>query len=403
MDFSIHPDMQQLLARIRTFVDAELLPLEATMLADDDMAETTRLVDAVRAKVKALGLWAPGLPTSIGGMGLDLVDLGLVSEQLGRSPLGHYAFGAQAPDMGNAELLHLFGSEAQKATWLAPLARGDIRSCFAMTEPHTAGSNPTMLAATAVRDGDHYLLNGHKWFTSSADGAAFAIFMGVTDPHAPPHQRASMILAPMQSAGITLVRNIPVMGHAGGGWFSHAEVRFEDVRVPVTHRLGEAGSGFALAQARLGPGRIHHCMRWLGIGRRALDLMCRHAGHRELAPGALLADQQTLQAWVADSAAEIEAARALVLQTAWRIDAQGFKAARNEVSMIKYFVANILQRVLDRAIQAHGALGMTDDTILGYLWRHERAARIYDGPDEVHRASVARRLLRQHGDPKPQP
>lgn len=396
MDFSVSREMQDLLARVRAFVDAELIPLEPTLLADHDMAETTRLADAKRAQVKALGLWAPGLPKDIGGLGLGLVDLGLVSEELGRCPLGHYVFGAQAPDMGNAELLHMFGSQEQQQTWLQPLAQGDIRSCFAMTERHTAGANPTQLAATAVRDGDNYVLNAHKWFTSSADGSAFTIFMGVTNPEAPPHGRASMIIAPMHTPGIKLVRNIPVMGHAGGGWFSHAEVLFENVRVPVSNRLGPEGAGFMLAQARLGPGRIHHCMRWLGICQRALEELCKRANSREIAPGKPLASKQIVQAWIAESAAEVQAARAFVLQTAWHIERDGFKGAKEHVSMIKYYVAGIMQQVLDRAIQAHGALGVTDDTVLAFLWRQERAARIYDGPDEVHKMSVAKKLLKQH-------
>jgi alkylation response protein AidB-like acyl-CoA dehydrogenase len=264
-----------------------------------------------------------------------------------------------------------------------------------MTEPEFAGSNPVEMGTTAVRDGDDWVLNGHKWFATAAEGAAFAIVMAVTDPAAAPHARASMILVDCDTPGFELVRNIPVMGHAGRGPFSHGEVRLTDCRVPADRLLGEPGSGFLMAQQRLGPGRVHHCMRWLGICARAIDLMCDHAARRELSPGQPLARQQIVQAWIAESAAEAAAARGLVLETAWRIEREGWKAAREMISMIKILTANTLQRVVDRAVQVHGALGVTDDTVLAFFYREERAARIYDGPDEVHKLSVARRLLKQ--------
>jgi len=274
------------------------------------------------------------------------------------------------------------------------LARGEIRSCFAMTEPEHAGSNPVLMSTEAVRDGHELVISGHKWFTSSADGASFAVVMAVTDPdEARRHFRASQILVPLPTPGFTLVRNIPVMGERGGGWASHAEVRFDRVRVPVTNLLGQQGHGFALAQERLGPGRIHHCMRWIGICERAFDLLCRRAVTRELAPGEMLATKQQVQFWIADSRIEIHAARLMVLDAAARMAREGQAAAREEIAYIKVFVANTLQRVLDRAIQAHGALGMTDDTPLAWWYRHERAARIYDGADEVHRTVIARRAL----------
>lgn len=268
-----------------------------------------------------------------------------------------------------------------------------------MTEPEHAGSNPTMLSTTAVKEGDSYVIDGHKWFTSSADGAAFAIVMAVTDPyHENRYRRASMIIVPTDTPGFKLVRNISVMGEPGEGHPSHAEILYEECRVPQSHLLGEEGAGFVIAQERLGPGRIHHCMRWLGICERAFELMCRYAVKREVAPGRRLAEQQTIQNWVAESRVEINAARLMVLDAALKIDREGQYEARDEISLIKFYVANVLQRVLDRALQTHGGLGMTDDTPIAYWYRHERAARIYDGPDEVHKWSVARRILKRYGD-----
>ncbi len=382
---------------IRTFVHDHLYPLEPLLLQHGFDAVAPQL-DALRQEVKALGLWTPHLPPDLGGMGLSLADFARVSEALGRSPLGHYTFNCAAPDIGNMELLHAHGAAEQQDRWLRPLAAGAIRSCFAMTEPEHAGSNPVMMSTTAVRDGDDYVINGHKWFTTAAEGAAFAVVMAVTNPDAAkPHRRPSQIIVPLDTPGFTLVRNISIMGERGSGWLSHAEVRFDGCRVPVHNRLGEEGAGFALAQERLGPGRIHHCMRWIGICERAFDLMCRYAVRRELAPGRPIASQQVIQHWVAESRAEIDAARFLVLDAAAKIDAVGAAAARIEISTIKFFTANVLQRVLDRAIQVHGGLGVTDDTVLAFWWRHERAARIYDGADEVHKDVVARHVLRGYG------
>ncbi len=395
MDFSVDTALEDQLADISRYVQDRLVPLEPVLLSQD----WNTLWDALeecRAEIRARGWWAPNLPEAAGGTGADLVTLGLISEVLGRTPSGHYAFGCQAPDAGNSELLLLHGSDAQKSRYLEPLARGEIRSCFLMTEPGYPGSNPVLMGTTAVADGDEWVIDGHKWFATAADGARFGICMAVTEPEAPRHQRASMILVDMDAPGVDLVRNIPVMGHGGNGWFSHGEVRLNGVRVPMSHLLGARGAGFAMAQERLGPGRIHHCMRWLGICRRALDEMIRRAASRELKPGTPLAAMGTVQAWIADSAAEIEAARTLVLKVAWNIEKHGFRAAREEISMIKYYTANVMQRVVDRAVQAHGALGVTDDTILAFFFREERAARIYDGPDEVHRMAVARRLVKPH-------
>jgi alkylation response protein AidB-like acyl-CoA dehydrogenase len=384
------------LREIRDFLEARAYPLEPALLRHEFRDLLPELA-ALRAEVRARGLWAPHLPTSLGGLGLSLVEYAEVSAVLGTSPVGHYLFNCQAPDVGNMELLHAHGSPAMQARWLRPLAAGEIRSCFAMTEPEYPGSNPVWMGTRAAREGDTYVVAGRKWFTSSADGAAFAIVMAVTDPEAPPHRRASQLVVPMDAPGVRLVRNVRVMGEAGSDWASHAEVAFEGVRVPVTNRIGPQGDGFALAQERLGPGRIHHCMRWVGICERALDLMCRRAATRMLAPGKALGTQQQVQFWIAESRAEIDAARLYVLDTARRIDAEGAAAARDAISGIKFHVAGVLQRVLDRAIQAHGALGMTEDTPLAYWYRHERGARIYDGADEVHKASLARRLLKRYG------
>ncbi|RZV41629.1 MAG: acyl-CoA dehydrogenase, partial [Acidimicrobiales bacterium] len=317
---------------------------------------------------------------------------------LGRTPLGHYVFGCQAPDAGNIEILYLHGTTEQKATFLRPLVAGETRSCFAMTEPEMPGSNPVMLATTATVDGNDYVISGQKWYSTAADGASFAVVMAVTDPEAPPHLRASMLIVPTDAPGFERVRNIRVMGHAGEGYFSHSEILFHACRVPRENLLGAAGQGFVIAQQRLGPGRIHHTMRWLGIASRAFDLMCERAVERRISPGKTLADREVVQTWIAESKADIAAARALTLKTAWTIEQQGWRAARQDISMIKFLVAGAMNRVVDRALQVHGGLGMTDDTPLAFFYRHERAARIYDGPDEVQKLSLARRVLKEYRD-----
>ena len=396
MDFEISDRMKTILGMINEFVDQELLPLEHEFISSE-FRDMLPVLGEKRRMVKQMELWGPNNPVDLGGMGLSMVEHGLVSEALGRTPLGHYVFGCQAPDAGNIEILHLHGSEEQKERWLEPLARGEIRSCFGMTEVDTPGSNPVMLAATAVTEGDDYLINGHKWYTTGADGSQFCIVMAVTNPAAPPHLRASMIIVPTDTPGFNLVRNIPVMGHEGSDYASHGEILLQSCRVPRKNLLGKEGMGFVLAQDRLGPGRIHHCMRWLGICNRAFELMCRRANQRIISPdGKTLASKQIIQAWVAESAAEIQAARLMTLHAAWRIDSVGAKEARDDVAMIKYMVANTMQNVVDRALQVHGGLGMTDDTVLAYFFRHERAARIYDGADEVHKSSLAKRVLKRY-------
>jgi alkylation response protein AidB-like acyl-CoA dehydrogenase len=385
-----------LLDRIKEFLRTQVYPLESDFLRLP-FRELTPTLNATRAKAKALGLWAPHLPEEHGGLGLALSEFALVSEELGRTPIGHYLFNCQAPDIGNMEILLAHGTPEQKEQYFAPLARGDVRSCFSMTEPEHPGSNPTWMSTTAVKDGDDYVINGHKWFTSSAEGASFAIVMAITNPESSnPYKRASQIIVPIPAPGFQLVQNISVMGDEGSDYASHAEVRYEDCRVPQSNLLGREGEGFAIAQERLGPGRIHHCMRWIGICERAFDLMCSYATRRELSPGVLLASKQNVQEWIAESRAEINAARLLVLKTARAIDTKGAGEVREDISMIKFFVAGILQKVIDRAIQVHGALGLTDTTLLSYWYRHERGARIYDGPDEVHKMVVARSVLKKY-------
>jgi len=395
MDFAIPETTQTIVEMMDEFVKKELFPLEGD-LASNDYDTFEKELDKKREIVKQMELWAPNHPREFGGMGLGLMEHAFVSEVLGQSPLGHYVFGCQAPDAGNIEILHKYGSKTQKEKYLRPLVDGKIRSCFSMTEVDMPGSNPVMLETTAVKDKEDYVINGHKWYSSSADGAEFAIVMAVTNPENSTYLQASMIIVPSDTKGFNLVRNIPVMGHSGNGYFSHGEIIYQNCRVPQENILGGEGQGFVMAQDRLGPGRIHHCMRWIGICNRAFDLMCSRAAQRTIAPGKKLASKQIIQIWIAECAADIQAARLMVLHAAWMIDNVGASAARNEISMIKYVVANTLQKVLDTAIQIHGGLGMSSDTILSYLWSHERGARIYDGADEVHKSSVARRILKDY-------
>lgn len=395
MDFEPSNKTRELVARVDEFVQSELMPLEPEFLQHGFAAVMPALREA-RERVRALGLWAPALPADYGGLGLPLTEFALLSEALGRCPLGHYTFNCQAPDVGNVELIEMFGTAEQKARWLPPLVAGEIRSCFGMTERDNSGANPLFLQASARREGDEYVLNGRKWFTTGADGSSLCVAMMVTDPEGDARSKTSMLLVPTDTPGFVRERNTPIMGHADVDWFSHSEIRFDDCRVPAANLLGGEGEGFRLAQARLGPGRIHHCMRWLGICRRALEMMTTRAASRVITPeGGRLSDSDIVKAWIAECAAEIAGARLLTLHTAWRIEQVGAKEARNDISMIKYHVAGVLSKVVDRALQVHGGLGMTDYTVLSHYYREERAARIYDGPDEVHKRTVARRLVRE--------
>ena len=382
--------------QIKNFVEEELYPIELELLKMP-FNKAAVMLDAKREKVKQMGLWAPYLPVQDGGLGLSMIEFAQLSELMAATPFGHYVFNCQAPDIGNIELLHKHASTALKEKYLVPLMKGEIRSCFSMTEPEHAGSNPVNMGTTAVLDNGEYVINGHKWFTSAADGAAFAIVMANTNTNASIYERASMLLVPAETKGFSIIRNISVMGETGEGYHSHAEIAYINCRVPAANLIGKEGSGFLLAQERLGPGRIHHCMRWVGICERAFQMMCKRAVDRDMGDGTRLGQKQTIQNWIAESRAAINAARLMVLHAADKIDKEGSKAAKQEISTIKFFVAGILMKVLDRAIQTHGALGITDDTILSFWYRHERGSRIYDGPDEVHKASLAKSILKDYG------
>ena len=394
-DFSTEPEFEEKLEWMRTFVRDEIIPLETL---DLDAEAFRRITDPMKRQVKDVGLWASHLEPELGGGGFGQVKLGLMHEILGQTAYGPSIFGNNAPDSGNAELIALGSkSDEQKEKWLWPLLRGELRSCFSMTEPG-AGADPTLLTTRAVRDGDEWVINGHKWFSSNASAADFLIVMAVTNPDIHPYQGSSMIIVPTDAPGVDIVRDIPTMGepqvHFGrpGG---HAEIVYRDVRVPYENLVGNEGDGFVLAQKRLGPGRIHHCMRWLGQSKRAFDMLCERSLSR-FTHGSLLAEKQTIQNWIADSAAEMQAARLMTLHAAWKMDQVGATNARVEIAMIKYFGAGVLYNVIDRAIQAHGSLGYSADLPLESMYRHARAARIYDGPDEVHRVTVARKILKDY-------
>jgi acyl-CoA dehydrogenase len=374
----------------RAFMEEHVYPAEQTLAREDEAADEA--LRALRARAKAEGLWAPHLPPEAGGTGTGFLAYADLNEEIGRSLWAQLVFNCQAPDAGNGEILHLFGTDEQKERFLRPLVEGETRSFFSMTEPEVSGADPTGLQTRAVLDGDEWVIDGHKWFSSGAEGAGFAIVMAVTDPEAESHRRTSQILVPADSEGVS-IEPVPVSGHRGRGWSTHCEVWYSGVRVPAGNLLGERGDGFRIAQKRLGPGRIHHVMRWLGQMQRAFDLMCAYSLERKTF-GEPLADKQTIQNWIAESAAEIQACRLMTMQAAQRID-EGDEA-RVEISLLKFYAARVLNEVIDRAIQAHGGLGVTDDTPLAVMYRMARAARIYDGPDEVHKMVVARRILRSY-------
>ena len=382
--------------KIKDFVNKEIIALEPWILSSDWDKKLPKL-NEIRKKVRSNGLWLPQIPKEYGGLGLTNLQYGEISEILGTSPYGHYCFNCQAPDAGNMEILIEFGSENQKKEYLYPLLEGKIRSCFAMTEPEFPGSNPVKMGTIAIKKGGNYLINGHKWFTSGFDGASFAIVMLITNPNDNnPYKKASQIIVPTDNKGIDFIRNVSVMGHPGSGWESHAEIKFKNAIVPCSNILGDEGEGFSIAQKRLGPGRIHHCMRWIGMCERSFDLMCERASSREISEGIMLGEKQTVQNWISECRAEINAARLLVQDAATKIDTQGSYKSRTEISIIKFYCAQVLQKVVDCAIQVHGAKGVTDDTILSAYYRHERAARIYDGADEVHKSRVARLILKKY-------
>jgi acyl-CoA dehydrogenase len=396
MDFDLSPRCEELLERVRAFQEEHVYPVEkeALLALDDEVRPGVaypRILVEIRERAKAEGLWNLFLPDEEHGAGLTNWEYGVLCEEMGRSPaIAPMAFNCAAPDTGNMEILHDHGTDQQKETWLQPLLEGEIRSCFSMTEPDVSGSDPTTLQTRAELDGDDWVINGHKWFTSGAVGASVAIAMVVTEPDAHPYARASMILVPVDNPGFDLVRPVPVMGHDGGP--GHCEIRYEDCRVPASNLLGERGGGFVIAQDRLGPGRIHHCMRAIGTAERAIEMMCDRANTRD-AFGGSLADKQFVQDFIARSRMEVDQARLLTLSAAWKMDSAGKRAARQQISQIKVVAANMVMDVLDRAIQVHGALGMSDDTPLAGMWRYSRMLKVADGPDEVHKMVIARREL----------
>ncbi|HEY8081806.1 MAG TPA: acyl-CoA dehydrogenase family protein [Acidimicrobiales bacterium] len=396
-DFETEPEFEEKLVWMREFTREEIFPIETLELSYDDVLS---VIAPLQAEVRSRGLWAAHLPSELGGMGFGQVRLGLMHEILGQSPYGPLVFGNNAPDSGNAELLAV-GMEMTdrhdiRERWLDPLLAGTMRSGFSMTEPHTAGSDPKLLETKAVRDGDEWVINGRKWYTSNGSVADILIVMAVTNPDVHPYQGSSMFVVPVGTAGVTIVRDVGSMDDPRvvyGQFGNHAEIAYEDVRIPADHLIGPEGSGFMLAQARLGPGRIHHCMRWLGQSKRAFDMMCERSLSR-FTHGSLLAEKQTVQNWIADSMAEMHAARLMTLQAAWKMDRDGAAASRVEIAMIKYYGAQVLYNVIDRSLQVHGSLGYSTDLPLEAMYRWARAARIYDGPDEVHRQTVARQTLK---------
>jgi acyl-CoA dehydrogenase len=399
-DFSTEPEFQEQLDWMAAFVREEIWPLETL---DLDTQRLDRALRPLQEQVRKRGLWAAHLPPDLGGQGFGQVKLGLMHEILGSSPYAPSVFGNQAPDSGNGELIAVAGTEQQKDRWLYPLLAGDLRSAFSMTEPGVAGADPTTLQTRARLDEatGEWVIDGHKWFSTNASVADFLIVMAVTDPDARPHQRASMIIVAADTPGVSILRDVATMEHPDerfGRLGGHAEIVYEGVRVPEENLLGMRGAGFVLAQARLVPGRIHHCMRWIGVAQRAFDMLCERATYR-VAHGSVLAEKQTVQNWIADSAAQLRAARLMTLHAAWKIDTQGPAAARTDVSMIKFYGAQVLHDVIDRALQIHGSLGYSTDMPLEAMYRYARGARLYDGPDEVHRQSVAQQILRGYAPP----
>lgn len=407
-DFETEPEFEERLAWTRSFVRDEIMPLEAISdhwRGPEGRAAFARITAPLKDEVKRQGLWAAHLPPDMGGLGFGQVKLGLMHEILGATVYGPSIFGNNAPDSGNAELIAVGGTEAQREQWMKPLLEGTYRSCFSMTEPG-AGADPTLLTTSAMRDGGEWVINGHKWFSSNASISDFLIVMCKTGDHDKPYKNYSMIIVPANTPGVNILRDVPTMGepdHKTGEPGGHAEILYQNVRVPFENIVGgEAGigQGFALAQQRLGPGRIHHAMRWLGQSQRAFDLLCERALTR-YTHGSILAEKQMVQDWIAESYAEMQAARLLTLQAAWKMDqlhaaGKHYSDARIEIGVIKFWGAKVLYNVIDRAIQIHGSLGYTTDLPLESMYRAARAARIYDGPDEVHKVTVARQILKRY-------
>ena len=399
MRFEHSAKVVDLQRRLTAFMDEHVYPNEANyhrQISDGDRWQPAPIVEELKPKARAAGLWNLFLPASEYGAGLTNVEYAPLCEIMGRVPgLGPEVFNCSAPDTGNMEVLVRYGTDAQRRRWLEPLLAGTIRSCFAMTEPDVASSDATNIRARIERDGDQYVINGRKWWTSGAGDprCRIAIFMGKSNPDAPKHQQQSMILVPMDAPGVTIRRMLNVYGYDDAP-HGHAEVMFDNVRVAASNMLLGDGRGFEIAQGRLGPGRIHHCMRSIGVAERAVELMCRRVQSR-VAFGKPLADQGTIRADIAESRMEIEQARLLTMKAASMMDTVGNKAARNELAMVKVVVPRMTLRVLDRAIQAHGAAGVCDDFPLAAMWAHTRTLRLADGPDEVHREAIAKAELKR--------
>ena len=399
MDFGFSETTTNLASQVREFLEGEILPAERVyaeqVAAAGDPHHHPQVMEDLKAKARSAGLWNLFLPDPEWGAGLSNLDYAPLAEIMGRSVIGSEPFNCSAPDTGNMEVLAQFGTREQQEQWLVPLLAGEIRSCFSMTEPDVASSDATNIRARIERDGDAYVINGRKWWTTGAgrERCKVSIFMGKTDPDAPPHQQQSMILVPLDTPGIETVRALSVFGYEDVE--GHMEQTFTDVRVPASNLLQSEGDGFRIAQGRLGPGRIHHCMRAIGMAERALELMCDRVVARR-AFGKALAQQGVVQNWIAHSRCELEQARLLVLKAAWMMDNVGNKAARKEIAMIKVVAPNVALKIIDRAIQAFGGAGVSQDTPLAQFYAYGRTLRLADGPDEVHLASIAKQELKAH-------
>ena len=397
MEFEHPQHVKDFVARTRDFMESEVIPVE-TELRETATALTVEILQGIRAKAKNAGLWCPTMPKEIGGTGLNIQEFSPVLEEAGRSLIGPLSIHCAAPDEGNMHLLNMFVNDEQRERYLKPLVTGDIFSGFSMTEPPPgAGSDPRMIKTTAVKDGDDWIINGHKWWTTNGEIADFLIIMAQTDPDVHPYKGCTLFLAPIDTPGINIVRDVPMMGYPDFG--GHVEIRYEDVRVPSSAILGEEGQGFALTQHRLGPARLTHCMRWTGIAQRALEIATEYASQRE-AFGGPLTGHQSIQWMLADSAMELHAGRLMVDHAAYLLN-KG-EQARNETSMAKVYVAETVNRVLDRAVQICGGTGISRDLPLAEWYEKARAFRIYDGASEVHRMVVARDLIKTYGRPKPE-
>lgn len=398
-DFSTEPEFQEKLDWMQVFLHEEILPLE-TIAEELTWEQWKQATDPLKDEVKKRDLWACHLDPELGGQGYGQVKLALMHEILGRSGIAPPIFGNSAPDSGNAELLAIGGDDEQKRRWMEPLLAGELCSAFSMTEPEVAGSDPTLIRTQAVLDGDEYVINGHKWYTSNGSVADFLIVMAVTNPEVHPYQGCSMLVVPTDTDGVEIVRDVPNMHHPYKTPFArqppgHAEIRYNDARVPKENLIGNPGDGFVLAQKRLGPGRIHHAMRWIGQARRAFDMMCERSLSR-YSHGSLLSDKQMIQDFIATTKMEIEATKMLCMYAAWHMDQYGASASRVEIAMIKVYGTQMLFNAIDRSIQVHGALGYTADLPLEEMYRMARASRLVDGADEVHKVTIARKTLKDY-------